>query len=77
MSKPDYRALQAYGCKDAKFVAPGEQNVKHMSMGSWRANLAKGGVLSAPSSGGSPKPKKKRKLRFQQIMLDGSIRYSS
>ena len=66
MKNPNFKAIQAFGCKKQDFEAPHEVNVKHMAMGSWHANLAKGGIRHTPT-GGSPKPKKKAKPKYVRL----------
>lgn len=43
MKNTNWRGLQAYGCKNTDFRAPGDVNIRGMSMGSWHMDLAKGG----------------------------------
>jgi hypothetical protein len=61
----DFRALQAYKQQQT------DASTRAMSMGSWRANLAKGGVLHTPSAGGSKGPKKLGKSKVMYPPAEG------
>ena len=70
MSTTNWRGLQAFGCLKHGFDEPRGIIPGNLSGGAWRANLHKEGTKHKPSHGGSPKPKKKVKLKYHTLLID-------
>ena len=70
MRIPNWRALQAYGCKKPDFLAPGSMNPAGMVGGCWKANLHKEGAKHIPSRGGGRKHTGKATLRIGPYYKD-------
>jgi hypothetical protein len=67
MKTPDYRALQMAGCRKPDYLKNRDILPRYFTGGTWHASLMKDGCKHKPSAGGSPKPKKRAKPRYQRL----------